>query len=437
MGRQGHALFFLLAFALFWVTPTPFIDLRDPSVLLVQETGSALNQAAVLGLVMLAAIILWQKKEAALAAISPAMICVLAWQLLTVFTSSHVDLSVRRYILHVSVVFITLAWLLASDDTSQFRRLLCWGAGFVLGLAYLGVMLWPEVSIHSASEALEQINAGAWRGHFVHKNVAGPGMVVLMLFWLYLARTTGSLPAKVVFWALAALSLVFLYHTNNKTSIGLLVVMFVLSFAVQRARLLWLQLGLALVPIGLMAMLTIGTVMFEPLGNLARDLVSDPTFTNRTDIWRFALGSLRGHMLTGFGFEAFWGTTDLANSFQETWAYTAGHAHNGLLNVAMSSGVVGAVLTVWWLMVNPLVDFHKSQRSGNDPALGLLFLRIWLFMMFYANLESPFYVGRSQIWFSLLGAVFGLRLHARLKQIVAAPKPTTVPSQTRASVLAN
>lgn len=435
MGRQGRALFFLLAFALFWVTTTPFIDLRDPSVLLRQDTGSASNQAAVLCLFMLAAIILWQKKEAALTAISSAMICVLAWQLVTVFISSHVDLSIRRYILHVSVVIITLAWLLACDDTSQFRRLLRWGAGFVLGLAYLGVMLWPEVSIHSAGEALEQINAGAWRGHFAHKNVAGPGMVVLMLYWLYLARTSGSLSGKLACWVLAALSLAFLYHTNNKTSIGLLVTMFVLSFAIERARLLWVQLALALVPVCLMAMLTVGTVMFEPLGDLARDLLSDPTFTNRADVWRFALSSLSGHMLTGFGFEAFWGTADLANSFQETWANNAGHAHNGLLNVAMSSGIVGVLLTVWWLMVNPLVDFHKSQRSGNDPALGLLFLRIWLFMMFYANLESPFYVGRAQVWFSLLGAVLGLRLHARLKQVVEVPHPGNASSLPHGAVL--
>ncbi|MBD0414755.1 O-antigen ligase family protein [Oryzicola mucosus] len=430
MTRLGNALFFVAAFALFWITTTPFLDLRNPDVLLPQEAGNTSNQVAVLLVLFMSCVVLWQNKQAALTALSPAMLCVLAWQLVTVFTSSHIDLSVRRYILHISVVVITLAWLLAPQDTRQFRRLLRWAGMFVLGLAYFGVVFLPEVSIHSASDVLEQVNAGGWRGHFMHKNVAGPAMVVLLLYWLYLAQTAGKTSAKATYWALAALSLLFLYHTNNKTSIGLLLVMFVLAFAIQKARLLSLQLVLGLVPTGLMALLTVGSVIFKPVGDWAEMMLSDPTFTNRTDVWRFALDQLRGHMVAGFGFEAYWATSDLVNSFRETWANTAGHAHNGLINVALSSGLVGAGLTIWWLVLNPLRDFHKSQQSGNDPQLGLLFLRIWLFMMLYANLESPFYVGRGQVWFSLLGAVFGLRLHARLKQ-VAAPslqKPVSSPA---------
>ena len=91
---------------------------------------------------------------------------------------------------------------------------------------------------------------------------------------------------------------------------------------------------------------------------------------------------------------------------------------DGLLNVAMSSGLVGVVLTLWWVFLNPLWDFNKCQNSDNDPRLALLFLQVWLFMLLYANLESPFFVGRGQIWFTLLAAVFGLRLHARMQQVV-------------------
>ncbi|RCS22911.1 O-antigen ligase family protein [Phyllobacterium salinisoli] len=423
MGRFGRDFIFLGIFALFWITTTPFTDLRSGDVLLAQETGNAAHQIAVLLMLAMSFLLLWPQRKVAMSAISAALICVLLWQLVTVIISAHPDLSIRRYILNVSVIVVTLAWVLAPEDTTHFRRLLRGGSAFVLGLAYFGVLVWPQVSIHNLNEVTELINAGSWRGHFSHKNVAGPAMVVLTLYWLYLAETTQKGTAKAIYWILALLSLNFLYHTNNKTSIGLLMIMFGLAAIIRRSRSLWLQMIVAYTPAGLMALLTLGSVIFEPMKQLVTALVSDPTFTNRTEIWNFALSQLQHRLLTGFGFEAFWATSDLRSGFHETWAATAGHAHNGYLNVAMSSGLIGVFLTIWLIVINPLRDFNRSQKTDNDPFLGLLFLRIWLFMLLYANLESPFFVGRGQVWFSLLGAMFGLRLHARMQQL-AAPAPS-------------
>jgi len=278
------------------------------------------------------------------------------------------------------------------------------------------VIFRPEVSIHNTSEVLELVNAGSWRGHFAHKNIAGPAMIVLMLYFLYLADSSEMTLAKIFHWGLALLSLHFLYYTNNKTSIALVAVMFLLSALIQRTKLLGAQMVIALAPALLMAFLTVGSVLFLPVGRMAEALLPDPTFTNRTEIWRFALARLGERPFLGYRFEAFWATSDLRSSYQETWAAAAGHAHNGFLNLAMTTGIIGMLLTVWWLVLNPLRDFNRSQKTANDPDLALLYLRIWLFMLLYAHLESPFFVGRGNVWFSLLGAVLGLRLHARLKQ---------------------
>ncbi|KXF78557.1 hypothetical protein ATN84_01830 [Paramesorhizobium deserti] len=416
--RLSRSFFFLAVFALFWVTTAPFIDLSNPDILRAQESGNAGHQIAILLLLAMSIGICWQNGKVALSAISGAMICVLLWQLFTVVTSSHPDQSIRRYILNVAVTIIALAWLLAPENTTQFRRLLRYGAAFVLGLAYFGVIVLPNLSIHNMGDITELVNAGSWRGHFAHKNIAGPAMVVLILYWLYFARTTDKTMARIIYWSLAALSLNFLYHTNNKTSIGLLLAMFVLAALIRRVRFLPLQMALAFIPVALMDLLTLGSVIFKPVGELVAALISDPTFTNRTEIWRFAINRLQEHPLIGYGFEAFWASSDLRGTFQETWAASAGHAHNGLLNVAMSSGLIGVFLTLWWVYLNPVLDFNKSQKTGNDPHLALLYLRIWMFMMLYANLESPFFVGRGQVWFTLLGAMLGLRLHARTHQVV-------------------
>ena len=92
---------------------------------------------------------------------------------------------------------------------------------------------------------------------------------------------------------------------------------------------------------------------------------------------------------------------------------TAGHAHNGYLNLVLTTGLIGTGLFMIWMLFCPLLDYHRSQKTGNDPALALMYLRIWVFMMLYANLESPFFAPRGQVWFSLLAAVLALRLHTR------------------------
>jgi len=52
----------------------------------------------------------------------------------------------------------------------------------------------------------------------------------------------------------------------------------------------------------LINLLTVGSVMFEPVRELISRFMSDPTFTGRDEIWRFALDNVAKHPLFGFGF---------------------------------------------------------------------------------------------------------------------------------------
>src|SRR5690606_41045039 len=82
------------------------------------------------------------------------------------------------------------------------------------------------------------------------------------------------------------------------------------------------------------------------------------------------------------------------------------------IDLAVTTGLIGVATLVWFLVWCPLRDFHRGEMSGNSPRLGLMYLQVWIFMMLYANLESPFFVTRGPIWFALLTAIIGLRLHA-------------------------
>jgi len=391
----------------------PFTDLRDPSVLLAEEQGNILQQLVSLSLFAASGLYLLKNWQIALKMLSPLLILLLGWQFVTVFTSDYSAIAFRRYIFSITAIVTAMAWIILPENTQHFQKMIKYLSLFILLLSYFGVIFMPEISIHNMAEVLELVNAGSWRGHFAHKNIAGPAMIVLIIYNLYLLRKEDFLiPAINII-----LATIFLIYSNNKTSIGLVLIALLVAQIIRTVRILPLQLLAFFIPIILMAALTIGTVLNFSLYDLVSSAISDPSFTGRTDIWKFAFEQLRAHPWIGFGFDTFWNMSNLVNGGYdiETWAARAGHAHNGYINLALSSGAIGVILFAIWMLFSPLLDYNRSQKNGNDPALATMYLRIWVFMMLYANLESPFFAPRGQVWFSLLAAVLALRLHARVK----------------------
>ncbi len=413
MNRTGKTLLFVLIFLLFWVTLTPFTDLRDPTVLFAEEQGNSLQQIVSLSLFFIACLFLLANWHLALKMLSPLLIILLCWQLITVFTSDYSDIAFRRYIYSLTVIAMAMAWVILPENTQHFQRMLKYLCLFILLLSYFGVIFMPAVSIHNTAEVLELVNAGSWRGHFAHKNIAGPAMIVLIIYNLYLLRNDDfMIPALNI-----VLAVIFLIFSNNKTSIGLIAIALLVAQLIRSVGLLPLQFLIFIFPIGLMAILTVGTVLSPPIADFVSGLIADPTFTGRTDIWKFTFEQMWLHPWIGFGYDTFWNMSYLVNGGYEieTWAARAGHAHNGYINLMMTTGLIGVALFAVWMLFCPILDYHRAQKTSNDPALAIMYLRIWVFMMLYANLESPFFAPRGQVWFSLLAAVFALRLHARVK----------------------
>ncbi|NKW09499.1 hypothetical protein HGG76_06485 [Ochrobactrum tritici] len=148
-----------------------------------------MQQVLSLLLTALSLAVLWQNRNLVGKVLFPYLVILLGWQFITVILSTQPDLSFRRYIFSVTVVITALAWLLLPEDENHFIRLIKPLSLFVLGLAYFGVIFLPAVSIHNLAEVLELTNAGSWRGHFAHKNIAGPAMVVLSCYGMYLWRS--------------------------------------------------------------------------------------------------------------------------------------------------------------------------------------------------------------------------------------------------------
>jgi O-antigen ligase len=162
------------------------------------------------------------------------------------------------------------------------------------------------------------------------------------------------------------------------------------------------------------AILTIGSVLFAPIQALVGRLLSDPTFTGREEIWRFAIDHIAERPVVGFGFQAFWGTSDLVSAwtYLESWGYRASDAHNGFLNIAVMTGLVGLAISMIWIFVQPLTDHIRTPPDRSDPALTLLFLQIWLFGLCVSGFESELFNGGSMIWFMMVVSIIGLHYQA-------------------------
>jgi O-antigen ligase len=414
LGRLIRGALFLAAFLLFWITIEPFNDLTDPTSVGPSEGSNGLYQAAILALTLAMTAFLLQNDPRRLHVIvTPLVVVMLAWMALSVMASPNLDISARRFILTLLVIVIVAGALQLPQDVRHFSNLLAAGTLIVLATAYAGVIFLPHLSIHGMAEVLEPQHAGSWRGHFAHKNIAGAAMVLAIFVGLFVARVSSVALGS----AIVLLATVFLLFTGAKTSTGLAALTLATAWIVTTLRSQGLRAVLVVGSVAFFLLFTVGSVLIAPVRAVLEAVASDPTFTSRDDVWRFALGQLWERPLVGYGFQAFWRTSAMFYSGAESWAATTTDAHNGYVELAVTIGLPGLALVMLWIIGQPLRDLGRSEETDNDRTVATLFVRIWLFGLYFACLEGPFFGGRGPIWFMILLAVLGLRCHATLRAV--------------------
>jgi len=211
---------------------------------------------------------------------------------------------------------------------------------------------------------------------------------------------------------------IFLPFTMSKSPIGLLPLVAVLSFMVLRLRSAVARCVLVIGAVLVTNLLTIGTIAIPPVGDLLAALMPDSSFTGRDEIWQFALERVREKPITGFGFQAFWGTSDLVLNWDvnESWGLRASDAHNAYLNIAVVTGLVGLALSLAWTVAQPLADLSASGHKHFDPPLTLLFTQIWIFGLCLSGVESVLFSGGDTLWFMMIVSIVGLHLQ-RISQL--------------------
>ena len=414
IGVLGPPLF--VATLLFYlITLTPFIDLSaadsgDPAA----DKSSTINQIVFLALTASLWLTVLRSPVRHLA-VRPrgVLIATLLWFAIVSAISAHPDIGLKRVVLATLTIVNAGIFLLLPRSERQFAGLLSMCCLGTLALAYLGVILWPHLAIHQASEVREPMNAGLWRGHFAHKNSAAAAMVMISFAGLYLYGTG----RRIAGGAITLLAVAFLAHTGGKSSSAALPGILVVAWIFER----WRAIRIPMVFLALAAfnIITIGCSVSPAMRTLVADLGIDPTFTNRIDIWRVGASAVMDKPLTGYGFQLFWQTDEMVYKAGGgmNWAVGAFNAHNAYLDAAITTGIPGLLLTLALLVWLPLRDVARAETRDNDPALTRFFIRIWLYGVFSACVESLYFQSGSLVWFMLIAAIFGLRLQASAHEI--------------------
>ncbi|MGC1778481.1 MAG: O-antigen ligase [Xanthobacteraceae bacterium] len=404
--RGLRNLLFFAAFFLVWLSVRPFRDLSDPGLLDPSMSGDTLNQVSALLLsASLAVFVALNNRTIVFKAVTPLLVLTLAWFALSTLYSDYPELAARRLLLTVLIIFNAVAFLTLPTNREHFGRLLATAAFTLLVICFASVIIVPDLAIHQTNDVLGADLVGAWRGPFEQKNDAGAGMVILIFISIFVARTVNVAVGTLAI----ALAGIFLFYTHAKSPIILLPVILLMSVILDRITNRSTKFCAVIALPLIINFLAIGSVCSEGIHNLLASILPDVTFTGRDQIWRFTLDHIMQRPILGYGFQAFWETSGLISGAPPSdWVSRANSAHNGILNLAVMTGVVGALLSLLWFLVQTATDYTRLPPNDRDPMTSM-FVQIWLFTACWDSMESSLFAGGDHVWFMTLVSIFGLR----------------------------
>lgn len=383
------------------------------------EGGDTLNQLGfgALGAVALLAMLCLAEPRRVWALFSPWWLMTFGFVGLSVMNAGDPASAMRTAAFTLIAIVVICASLVLPRDAESFSKVLAAMSLTVLGLSYAGLVLLPDVAVHTAA-GQEPQHAGLWRGLFSHKNIAGPVMACISFGGFYLYRRGWKWTGALIFFA----GLIFVSNTGSKTTAGLvpLAILVVALPSIMGLRRLTV-LAFFTVLVG-MAIGTLGIVFIAPVKDLAAEYFPGMTYSGRTALWQFAGEMLAKRPWTGYGLESFWGTPIILNTvqpFDRDWDIrTIVHGHNGYMDIAVMMGIPALVMAVLTFIVQPARDYMRVPRLKENVFVADFFMMALFFTTLNAFLESFFFRRADPVWLFVVFSAFGLRLAARL------PMPT-------------
>lgn len=304
----------------------------------------------------------------------------IAWAGMTSLWAVEPDISFRRFLLTVFIATSIIAPVVAAREPERLLRVAFWAFGLMTALSAWSVLTTPPTALGHAA-------------FYPHKNYFAAVTSIMVLFAIYqILDGRGIYRAGAV--VMLVLGLWFLAEARSKTCIALIMLVPPLSYgSAFAARYLRLSPALVLtaVFVGAYGIYEFGAQSgFWDFHSFAETFFSDPTLTQRTDIWNFALKKIPERFWLGYGFEVFWGASHNSPSIREAPGFVAQmpHAHNGYLDVILQTGAVGLSL----LAILLATSLHYAGRVARHSfALSGFCLSLLIFNLLYNLLETTWF----------------------------------------------
>jgi O-antigen ligase len=349
-----------------------------------------------------------------------------AWFALTTTWAIDKGAADRRLLLYFVSLGIALAVRIGLPDgrrTHLITALVC------AGVTLIDLGSW----IFAPKLSMTDIGLAAIHSH---KNTLG----AVMLFTLIVAGTwlTGPMSrAARAFWiGILAAAFALLVGSQSKTSLGIAVGVGVLAPLVVWTLTLPRRMLVAVIAAVLAALFAAALAWFGWCGLQGLDPFAPfegLTFTQRTDVWRFALDEFAKRPIRGVGFGSFWDVDPAVQPSLKTDYWFAkpdaptNEAHNGYLDLAVTTGlpgVIGAAFLLGRWIVGGLARVRVSlTRATERSALPFsLFLAVFaLAFMAHNWLESSYFTAESA--FGLIIVLVGVAIDLRPATGGREPRP--------------
>jgi O-antigen ligase len=240
-----------------------------------------------------------------------------------------------------------------------------------LALSVIWVFAFPAFGVHQASDAIQAVHVGKWRGIFAHKNFLG-GQVASLAFALLVLYGGVAFESLVVRLAAIALAAACLVGADSGagyalaaavTGVGLLLSLIATRSTRIRAGALWAVIGAALI-VGAFA----EDLMVFVLGALGKN--SD--LTGRTEYWNYVLALMKDHWTFGYGY--FSGFLSLGDKINDVTNLDFSSTHNGYLDLIVSFGLPGLIAGggfILWLIAKGIALILSSPSRDAVRAFPL------------------------------------------------------------------
>ncbi len=260
-------------------------------------------------------------------------------------------------------------YLVLRFKPNDIMKLVIMGCGTITVLGLIMVFFFPQYGIvHSARDL------GSWQGIYIDRNTFAKSTVFLLSPMLVIGRQKFT-----VFRSLFILLISFsIFKAHTATAIIVLLAYLLVMAGIHLSGRFERRSATLVISAFASVILILFTLGDTYLSTLLGLFGRDASLSGRTEIWGSVISSILKQPILGYGYYAFWLGLhgESANTILAThWVFS--YAHNGILEIFLQLGVVGAALlcaTFLQAVRNAVYCLKRPRTVGVDWLVGIIVL---------------------------------------------------------------